>query len=142
MSIIIISNDSFNDKEYLKTFYNGDEYKHFGIGSSSSTLVPMYKEYLSQIIGDRAYNSFKDQALSIQEIEGIQELFKMLLEEKLGKRKSPKVPTTEVEILGKTYLLDLRIKSPEDRIINDFNKIYTIANECLEENKPMYLTIE
>lgn len=139
---ILITNDTFYDKDYNKTFSYQEKYKFFSVNNGTSTLVPMYKEYLFQIIGERINNRFKDYAFTLEETMAIKDLFQSLLEEKLIQWEQAKVPTTEVEIFKKTYLLNLRLSSPDDRIINDYNKIYIIADECIRENKPMYLSIE
>lgn len=141
MSYVIISNIPVDGLEPLD-FYKNEDYRKFGVSSGSSTLVPVYKEYLSQIIGDKINSIIKDRTFTSVETEAIKDLFQSLLEEKLEQWERAKVPTTEVEIFGKTYLLDLRLTSPDDRIINDYNTIYTIANECLRDDKSMYLSIE
>ena len=143
MSYIRISNDSFFDKDYNKTFRFQDEYKFFNVSTGISTLVPMYVELIGQVIGEKTNETFQDHALSESETQNIQSIFESEIEKKLAEwEPSKKPPHRDIEYKGKVYPLDLRLTSPEHRIIEDFYTIIQICKECLSEKKTMYLSIE
>jgi len=143
MSYIRISNESFFDKDFDKTFVNQDKYKFFNLGDSFSTLLPFYKELLRGVIGNKVDETFKDYELNFSKTQSIQEVIKNQLETELSFRVvTGKPPHKDIEFKGKTYSLDLRLTSPTDRRIDDYFKIYSICQECLDEGKPMYLSIE
>lgn len=146
MEYILISNYSFYDKDYNRTFRdNYEKYKFFNVGTTFSTLVPFYQNLLKQVIGNKAGERFKDYALSKIQTEQI----KIILEEQMDKTllvyedyKDTKIPHKRLEWKGKNYELHLGLNSPNNRKIDDFHKIITIAEECLKEDKPMYISIE
>ena len=146
MEYILISNYSFYDKDYNSTFRDDyQKYKFFQIGSTFSTLVPFYQNFLKQIIGNKADEKFKDFALSKVQTEQLKTIFSQKIDETLPKYedyKGTKIPHKRLEWKGKIYELHLGLNSPNNRKIDDFYKIVTIAEECLKENKPMFLSIE
>ncbi|WP_185289985.1 hypothetical protein [Chryseobacterium lactis] len=146
MDYILISNESFYDKDYDSTFRdNYLKYKFFNIGSTFSTLVPYYQNLLKQVIGNKADEKFKDFALSKVQTEQIKMIFSQKIDETLSEYedyKGTKIPHKRLEWKGKTYELHLGLNSPNNRKIDDFHKIVSIAEECLAENKSMYLSIE
>ncbi len=145
MKEILITNYSFYDKDYLTTFCVGEKYKHFVVSDRSSTLVPFYQKLLKQVIGTKADETFKDFALSKEQTEKIKTIFEEQIDKTLPvyeDYKGTKIPHKRLEWKGEIYELHLGLNSPNNRKIDDFYKIVTIANECLKENKPMYLSIE
>ncbi|MFN3772622.1 hypothetical protein [Cloacibacterium normanense] len=145
MEEILISNESYYDKDYNKTFRYQEKYKSFNVDTTFSTLVPFYQNLLKQVIGNRADEKFKDFALSKVQTEQIKAIFSQKIDETLPNYedyKGTKIPHKRLEWKGKTYELHLGLNSPNNRKIDDFYKIVTIAEECLAENKPMYLSIE
>ena len=145
MEEILISNESYYDKDYNKTFRYQEKYKSFNVDTTFSTLVPFYQNLLKQVIGNRADEKFKDFALSKVQTEQIKAIFSQKIDETLPNYedyKGTKIPHKRLEWKGKTYELHLGLNSPNNRKIDDFYKIVTIAEECLAENKPLYLSIE
>lgn len=145
MDGILISNETYFDKDHNKTFRYQDKYKSFSIGNIFSTLVPFYQKLLKQVIGTKAEEKFKDFPLSMIQTEQIKVIFSQKIDETLPNYedyKGTKIPHKRLEWKGKIYELHLGLNSPNNRKIDDFYKIVTIAQECLAENKSMYLSIE
>lgn len=141
MSGVLFSNESFYDKNYNKTFAEQEQYKFVGIGSTFSTLVPFYKKLLTQVIGNNANNEFKDYALSTLETEQIRSIFGVELDRLLPHRESQEPSNFTLEWKGNTYDIKLSLFCPNNRRILKDYEIIQIADECLSENKPMYLSI-
>jgi len=72
---IIISNESFFDKDYNKTFSYQKKYDFFGINKETSTIVPLYQELLKTVLGKKVDETFKDFALSKEQTEQIKNVF-------------------------------------------------------------------
>jgi hypothetical protein len=143
MSGIIISNQSFYDKDYVKTFARLGPYKHFGIGDSSSTLVPFFLEILEVAIAEKARETFEDLELTDLQTKAIRDVFENKIQESLTARLPiTETPSADIFFHGKLYQLDISLLNLGDRKIYDYYKIYKIAEECLDENKPMYLSID
>lgn len=144
MSSIIISNVTESDKSPLD-YYKNDRYEKFAIASSTSTIVPFYKDLLRMVLDKKVDETFKDSALSKEQTEQIKTIFEEQIDQTLpliepveGRR----YKSWTLEWKGKSYDMNLSLISPKSRNIQDFYKIVTIAEECLAENKPMYLSIE
>lgn len=143
MNKILITNESFYDKVYLETFVKQEKYKFFSVNNGSSTLVPMYKELLKPILGELINQSIKDNPLTTEQTTAIKIIFEKQLDETIPKRiKTDWPPNRIIEYKGQTYKLDLRLPNPIDRRIEDFFYIVNMADECLKDNKPMYISIE
>ena len=142
MSYIRITNESFFDKDYNKTFSYQEKYKFFNVGDSLSTLVPMYKKLLQEVIGEKINETFQDYALSKSETKQIQVIFDKKIDETLPDRETVKPYHRKLEWKGEVYDLNVSIPSPNNRRIWDYYKIVQICEECLEQNKSMYLSIE
>lgn len=127
-------------------FYNNDRIKYFGVGGTlTELLLPFYQKILKQVVETKAEETFKDFALSKEQTEKIKSIFGVQIDEVLPfyeDYKGTKIPHKHLEWKGKSYDLHLGLNSPNNRKIDDFHKIVTIAEECLKENKPMYLSIE
>jgi len=142
MKSILISNSTFYDKDYIKTFSYQNEYKFFGISDNSSTLVPLYKELLQQVIGDQVNQTFDDRELDSGEIMAIKTIFENQIDETLPNRELTKPYHRKLEWKEKMYDLNQSIPSPNNRRIWDFYTIFQICTECLNENKPMFISIK
>ena len=142
MSYIRISNESFFDKDYHSTFEKQEKYKFFNISNGTSTLLPFYKELLKPIIINDIEKSYEDFPLSKQQTEQIKVVFEEQIDLHLPKMETKLPYDNFIEWKGKKYEMNLRLHSPMNRRIMDFYKIISICKECLEENKPMYLSIE
>ncbi|WPO82111.1 hypothetical protein SD427_15245 [Chryseobacterium sp. JJR-5R] len=145
MKSIILSNYSFFDKDYIKTFSYQDKYKFFSVYDITGFLGSFYLGKLREILGNKVEGTFKDFALSKEQTEQIKNVFEEQIDQNLpliepveGRR----YKSLTFEWKGKSYDMNLSLISPKSRNIQDFYKIVTIAKECLSENKPMYLSIE
>jgi len=127
-------------------FYKDDTINHFGVGGTlTELLLPLCQSLLKQVIGNKADEKFKDFALSKTQTEQIKAVFETQIDNTLPvyeDYKGTKIPHKRLEWKGKIYELHLGLNSPNNRKIDDFYKIVTIAEECLKENKPMFLSIE
>jgi len=142
MSGILITNVTNKDKEPVD-YYNNKEFKKFGISDGFSTLVPMYKELLKEVLGNRVEEFFQDLALSVTETKLILVVFEREIKKLLEERDASKIDGfARREIFGTEYFLDLKLNPNSDRTINNMYQIYLIAEECLKENKPMYVSID
>ena len=145
MNSIIISNNSFFDKDYWTTFCKGDKYKFFSINDITQFLGNFYLEKLREVLSHKVDETFRDFALNKEQTEQIKTVFEQQIDKTL-----PLIETVEgrryksltFEWKGKSYDMNLSLISPKSRNIQDFHKIVTIAEECLAENKPMYLSID
>lgn len=142
MSYIRITNASFFDKDYNSTFARQKEYRFFNVGSSMSTLVPIYIEIFRKILGNKVDETFQDFALSKEETEQIKTIFEQHIDETLPLVENYKPYHEKLFWKEKEYELNLSIPSPNNRRISDYYKIVQICEECLAVNKPMYLSIE
>lgn len=142
MEYIMITNESYYDKNHNETFRYQEKYKSFSIDNTFSTLVPLYTNLLKPIIGDKIKEAFRDLALSKQQTEQIQAVFEEQIDLHIPKMETKLPYDNFIEWKGKKYEMNLRLHSPMNRRIMDFYKIISICKECLAENKPMYLSIE
>ena len=143
MSFVRLSNIEISQKDSMD-FYENSEYKLFGVNDDTSTLVPFYKDLLREVLGDAIDEPFKDLALSATQTQQVNDIFTVQIEECLPKSEQEEdtLPNRRLEYGGKTYDLNLSLYSPNNRRIWDFNQIIQIATECLDENKPMYISVE
>ena len=140
MSKVIFSNTKTKGLEPID-FYKNPKLKSEGVTDFLSTLVPFYKELLKPIIND-IEKSYQDFPLTKQQNEQIQSIFEEQIDLHLPKMETKLPYDNFIEWKGKKYEMNLRLHSPMNRRIMDFYKIISICKECLEENKPMYLSIE
>ena len=143
MKGLIITNIKDKDKTPLD-YYNNSNYKKFGISSSTTKLLPMYQELLREVIGNDVNTTFIDRVLTEEETRTIQSIFSQKIDENISQVEisDEKLPHRKLEWKNKVYDLNLSLTSPMNRRIWDFYTIVEICKECLEENKPMYLSIE
>lgn len=143
MKGIDISNVKIKNLEPMD-FYNNRGYKMFGVGVGSSTLVPWYKDLLSDVLGSKIDEELQDYALSRIKTEQIKSIFEKKIDKTLDLIENPQdMPKHKrLEWKGKNYDLNLSLTSPNNRRLWDYYSIVNIAKECLSENKPMYLTLE
>ncbi|SDJ09064.1 hypothetical protein [Chryseobacterium jejuense] len=145
MSRILITNDSFFDKDYNETFSYQEKYSFFGVNEGTSTLVAFYKDLLKPVVGDKVEETFRDFVLGKAQTEQIKVIFEQQIDETLffiepigGRR----YRSCTLVWKGKSYDMNLSLISPKSRMVEDFHRIVTIAEECLQQNKPMYLSID
>jgi len=145
MKSITLSNDSFFDKDYNKTFSYQDKYKFFSVYDISSFLGSFYLEKIKLVLTNKVDETFKDFALSKEQTEQIKAVFEQQIDETLpliepveGRR----YKSWTLEWKDKSYDMNLSLISPQSMKVQDLYRIVTIAEECLAENKPMYLSID
>ncbi len=82
-----------------------------------------------------------DVELLKEETLGIKKVFEREINHLLSIRKPAKDGYT-INVFGKEIKVDTRNQAVTDGRLRAFNDIYLIAKECLDENKPMYLSID
>ncbi|WP_294307719.1 hypothetical protein [uncultured Chryseobacterium sp.] len=145
MRSIILSNYSFFDKDYIKTFSYQNKYKFFSIYDITGFLGSFYLRKLREILGNKVDDAFKDFLLSKEQIMQIKNIFEEQIDENLSliePVEGRRYKSWTLEWKGKSYDMNLSLISPKSRNIQDFYKIVTIAEECLADDKPMYLSID
>lgn len=143
MKEITITNESFYDKDYYSTFARQEKYRFFNVSSGTSTLVPFYEELIKPIVGvEKIKETFKDFALSKEQTEQIQTIFSEQIDLHIPKMEINLPYDQFIDWKGEKHELNLRLHSPMNRRIWDFYSIVQIAEECLREDKTMYLTLE
>ncbi|MFY7816078.1 MAG: hypothetical protein ACOVRK_12925 [Chryseobacterium taeanense] len=139
---ITIYNTSRNDKsdrEWCQNlgqnkFYAAAGWSNFAFGEGLA--LDLFKEKILKV-------PFKDDPLTKEETEKL----KAILEDKIKNLVSKRAPEPDVRIkidfLGKTIGLNGTPfgKNDQDNWIYSFYNAYKICEECLEEDKPVYLSI-
>jgi hypothetical protein len=130
MKEITMSNNSFYDKDYFKTYAKQEEYKFFSVGSNIPEIFDPSLETLIEALGEEiVQETFKDKPLIQTQTQSILVAYSNLLE-KLKKERGPiGPPKSKSDIL-------------KNRDLGYYKTLIEICNECLEENKLMYLSIE
>ncbi len=139
---IRISNTTQFDKN-IDEFINNPIFKYAG-GSSMSHNDTIYLKILSNAVPEKIDQiPFKDLALSKEETTVIQKVFVDEILKLLLFRTPIKKGTNKLEFLGSIYIIDQRPTSLnyQDCAIMNYHRIYEISEECLQENKPMYMSI-
>jgi len=145
MKSITLSNDSFFDKDYNKTFSYQDKYKFFSVYDISSILGSFYLEKIRLVLSNKVDDTFKDFPLSQEQTEQIKTVFEQQIDEVLPLIESVegrRYKSWTLDWKGKSYDMNLSLISPQSMKVKDLYKIVTIAEECSTENKPMYLSIQ
>ncbi|MDF2934582.1 MAG: hypothetical protein K0R36_3913 [Chryseobacterium sp.] len=86
---------------------------------------------------------FDDEPLSKEESLELKKHLENKIKEQLSTRVKEPNPRTKIEFLGKIIELNYTPfgKNDQDMIIDKLFRAYKICEECLEENKPVYLSI-
>jgi hypothetical protein len=78
--------------------------------------------------------------LTVGQIQKIIETCRTSLEPMIAGKKSFPSPTDNTwKVLDKNITLNL--KDSSDKVIHSFSRILEIAQECIQENKPMYFSV-
>ncbi len=140
--IITICNTTEFDKDFDE-FVNNPEIKYAG-GSKISNNDLAFIELLSYAVPTKLkLIPFKDLALAKEDTIVIQKVFSEEILRLLSSRKPIKEGTNKLAFLGNTYLIDVRPSSInyQDYTVMNYYRAYKICEECLQENKPMFLSI-
>ncbi|MCT4629778.1 hypothetical protein [Winogradskyella sp.] len=127
---ILISNESYYDKEHINTFRYQKDYKYFTTSSDIPGIFDPSLETLIEALGEEiVQETFKDKPLIQTQTQSILVAYSNLLD-RLKKERGPiGPPKSKSDIL-------------KNRDLGYYETLIEICNECLEENKPMYLSIE
>lgn len=129
-----IKGDKTIDEWTRNDEYKGASWRNFAF--AEGLALDLFKEKLSKI-------PFKDEPLNKEETEKL----KIILEDKIKELLSTRIyepdVRTKIEFSGKIIGINFTPlgKNPQDNWINIFFRAYKICEECLEENKPIYLSI-
>ncbi|UTX48930.1 hypothetical protein [Chryseobacterium sp. MA9] len=128
------SEDEWFQNVGINKFYKAAGWSNFAF--AEGLALDLFKEKLSKV-------PFKDEPLSKEEAEKL----KIILENKIKELLSTRIPEpdvrTKIDFLGQTIGINFTPlgKNRQDNWINNFFRAYKICEECLEENKPVYLSI-
>lgn len=126
--------DKTTDEWIRNDDYRGSSWRNFAF--AEGLALDLFKNKLIKV-------PFKDDILTNEETEKL----KLLLENKIKELLSTRVPEpdyrTKIEFLGQTLKLNHTPfgKNDQDGWILDFYRAYKVCEECLKENKPVYLSI-
>ena len=139
---ITLSNVTLSDKserEWGQNLDKGKFYKAAGwsnFASAEGLALDLFERKLSKI-------PFNDDALDREETEKLKVILENKIKQLLSTRVSEPDQRTKIEFLGQTIGLNGTPlgKNDQDNWIDKFYRAYKICEECLEENKPIYLSI-
>lgn len=141
---IFISNSTIKEKTN-RDFYPIDlesKNRKWGSNKNLDLKYPIVLNLLKEVVAEKANKEgIMDIELSMEEISGIKTVFKREINHLLSIRK-PAKDGYLIIVFDKEIKVDTRNQAPIDGRLVAFNEIYLIAKECLDENKPMYLSID
>lgn len=119
-----INNDNYRGASWLDAYFAKD------------LALDLFKEKLSKV-------PFKDEALSREETEKLKVILENKIKELLSTRVSEPNYREKMEFLGEVIELNATPfgKNPQDNWIHSLVNCYEICEECLKENKFVYLSI-
>ncbi len=128
------SSHTIHNDTYLKNFW--------GSNKNMDLKHPIVLEFLNEIIPHKTNETnFMDKELSQEEIQGIKDVFEREVKRVLQIRK-PATSGYTITVFGKEVLIDTRNQAVTDGRLRVYNKIYMIAKGCLEQQKPMYISMD
>lgn len=141
---IFISNSTIKDKTY-RDFYPVDlesKNRKWGSNKNVDLKYSIVLDLLNETIPKKGtQKGIMDIELSMEEILQIKNVFEREINQILSIRK-PVKDGLSIIVFGKELKVDIRNQAQTDGRLQAFNEIYLIAQECLDENKPMYLSID
>jgi hypothetical protein len=133
---ITISNTSYFDKtqdEWIDNEnYKASSWDNYGF--TEGLGLNLFKNKLNMV-------SFKDEPLSNEECISLKHLLENKIKELLIGRIPEKYGRPTIYFLGEEIKLNIVGKNDQDNIISNLYSAYKICEECLQENKPVYLSI-
>lgn len=122
-------NQSFDD--FIR--YPKNRYRTFGI---EDDVIP---EKIFKRIGKK---EFKDEPLTNEETSELKKHLESKIQELLSTRVPEPDVRTKIDFLGETIGINFTPfgKNPQDNWISILFSAYKICEECLEEDKPVYLS--
>jgi len=140
---LFISNTTIKDKS-TRNFYPMNlksNYNFWGSNKNLDLKHPIVLDLLKSVIPEKAsQTAVMDVELTEHETSNIKKVFEREILRLLTERKPAETGYT-IDVFGKELLIDTR-NQIYDMDLRAFNDIYNIALECLEQNKPMYLSID
>lgn len=116
-------------------FYKNEEYKY------ESLKEEYEEEFLKESLGDLFYiEELEDILLEKEQVERIVNTSVIYIDKNLPLLKD-RLPFANFEWKGKIYKLNVSRFNMPGYNTWVYYTIYKIANDCLQENKPLYLTI-
>lgn len=137
--MIINIHNTIKGNKTIEEWINNENYRGSSWNNAffaEGLALNLFKEKLSKV-------PFKDDALTKEETERL----KIILENKIKELLSTRIPEpnyrTKIEFLGQVIELNGTPfgKNDQDNWIDSFFRAYKICEECLKENKPVYLSI-
>jgi hypothetical protein len=142
-SFLIISNTNLNGKSYrnFQPINEKSSYKYHWHNNDVDLRYPIVLDLLKEVIPEKSSKKgIMDIELSTEETVQIKNIFEREINHILSIRKPAKDGYT-ITVFGKEIQVDTR-NEIHDMDLTAFNNIYLIAKECLDEDKPMYLSID
>jgi hypothetical protein len=142
-SFLILSNTILNGKSYrdFQPINEKSSYKYHWHNNDVDLRYPIVLDLLKEVIPEKATKKdIMDVELSTEETLGIKIVFEREINHLLSIRK-PVKSGYNITVFDKEIQIDTR-NQVHDMDLRAFNDIYLIAKECLDENKPMYLSID
>jgi hypothetical protein len=138
---IFISGITIKDKSFHDLHATVIIDKFWGSNKNLDLKYPIVFDLLKEVIPEKANKKdIMDVELSTEETLGIKTVFEREINHILSIRKPAKDGYT-ILVFGKEIQIDTK-NQVYDMDLRAFNDIYLIAKECLDENKPMYLSID
>lgn len=122
---------------------NNENYKSSG-GSKFNYTDEDYLEIIKEAIPNKLEEfPFVDQPLTENESYSLKKVFEGRIKKLLIGRQPIKYGRPTIQFLGEEIKLDVFPTAPnmDDMLIFYFYESYSIIEECLKENKPVYLSI-
>lgn len=137
MKYIRLSNSSLQDKSNKQVYF---DFLVVG-GQENSIDYNTFFPVLEETIPNRLLSETMDSELDQNEIILIKTAFGKRLNDLIStKEEKPDGQPGTFKISGKTIHLSLR--EPKDKIIHLIDRIIQITDDCLKNDRPMFLTIE
>lgn len=143
-NFLILSNTNLNGKSYrdFQPIKENSPYIYHWHNNDVDLKYPIVLDLLKEIIPEKANKkNIIDVELTTEETFGIKNIFEREINHILSIRKPAKDGYT-IMVFDKEIKIDTRNQAQTDGRLASFNNIYLIAKECLDENKPMYLSID
>ncbi|QSW90232.1 hypothetical protein J0383_05280 [Flavobacterium endoglycinae] len=139
---IFISSITIKDKSFQELHAVNLIDKFWGSNKNLDLKYPVILDLLKEIIPEKASkNDVMDIELTTEETLGIKNIFEREIKHILTIRK-PAKDGYNIIVFDKEIKVDTRNQGVTDGRLTAFNDIYLITKECLDENKPMYLSID
>jgi len=139
---LILTNSTIKDKVSRDFYGSKAKFKSEGFNESTDLKYPIILDLLKETIPEKASKKqIMDIELSTEEVLGIKNIFEREIIHILNIRKIA-LNGYYINVFDKEILIDTRNQAPTDDFLRAFNDIYLIAKECLNDNKPMYLSID